>query len=81
LAHTIGNIDVQMHNWNVDFATYCTYKFTNSGPHNFGGLFLHQKYFNQQINNCFISGYYCYEDELKYKEGASMLTLTPPNDL
>jgi len=44
LAHGAGNIDLKLHDWEVDFACWCTYKYLNSGPGNLGGIFIHEKY-------------------------------------
>jgi kynureninase len=44
LAHTAGNLPLELHNWNVDFACWCTYKYLNSGPGSVGGVFVHQKH-------------------------------------
>lgn len=44
LAHAAGNIDVKLHDWNVDFACWCTYKYFNSGPGSVAGAFIHQKH-------------------------------------
>lgn len=46
LAHAAGNIELQLHNWNVDFAAWCSYKYLNSGPGSVGGAFVHQKHLN-----------------------------------
>ncbi|MEK6477635.1 kynureninase [Catalinimonas sp. 4WD22] len=46
LAHTVGNIPLQLHDWDVDFAVWCTYKYLNSGPGNNGGVFIHERYAN-----------------------------------
>ena len=44
LAHAVGNIPLKLHEWNVDFAAWCTYKYLNSGPGGLSGAFLHEKY-------------------------------------
>ncbi|MBC7449951.1 MAG: kynureninase [Cytophagales bacterium] len=44
LAHAIGNIQLQLHDWNVDFAVWCSYKYLNAGPGAVGGAFVHQKH-------------------------------------
>eukprot|EP01095_Lingulamoeba_sp_RSL-Kostka_P000336 TRINITY_DN1052_c1_g1_i1.p1 TRINITY_DN1052_c1_g1~~TRINITY_DN1052_c1_g1_i1.p1 ORF type:complete len:472 (+),score=161.32 TRINITY_DN1052_c1_g1_i1:32-1447(+) len=41
LAHTVGNIPLKLHDWNVDFAVWCHYKYCNSGPGAIGGAFVH----------------------------------------
>lgn len=44
LAHAVGNIPLKLHDWNVDFACWCSYKYLNSGPGGVGGAFVHQKH-------------------------------------
>ncbi|KAJ2558977.1 Kynureninase (L-kynurenine hydrolase) [Coemansia sp. RSA 1933] len=44
LAHAAGNIPVKLHDWNVDFACWCTYKYMNSGPGGISGFFVHERY-------------------------------------
>jgi len=44
LAHAAGNIHLQLHDWNVDFASWCSYKYMNSGPGNASGVFIHERY-------------------------------------
>jgi kynureninase len=46
LAHVAGNVPVQLHDWNVDFACWCTYKYLNSGPGAIGGVYIHERYHN-----------------------------------
>ncbi len=44
LAHAAGNIELKMHDWNVDFACWCSYKYLNSGPGGVAGAYIHQKH-------------------------------------
>lgn len=46
LAHAVGNARLKLHSWNVDFATWCSYKYLNSGPGNISGIFVHEKHAN-----------------------------------
>lgn len=44
LAHAAGNIELKLHDWDVDFATWCTYKYLNSGPGNVSGIYVHERF-------------------------------------
>lgn len=44
LAHAVGNVVLNLHEWNVDFACWCSYKYLNSGPGGVGGCFIHEKH-------------------------------------
>jgi len=46
LAHAVGNVPLQLHNWGADFACWCSYKYMNSGPGGISGIFVHEKHFN-----------------------------------
>jgi len=48
LAHAVGNVNLQLHDWNVDFASWCSYKYMNSGPGSASGCFINEKYHNQK---------------------------------
>lgn len=44
LAHAAGNAELHLHDWNVDFACWCSYKYLNSGPGGVAGVFIHEKH-------------------------------------
>ena len=44
LAHAAGNVPLSLHEWDVDFAAWCSYKYLNSSPGNVGGIFVHEKH-------------------------------------
>jgi len=47
LAHAVGNVELKLHDWNVDFAAWCSYKYMNSGPGNASGIFVNETYLNK----------------------------------
>src|SRR6266568_415470 len=44
LAHAIGNVPLSLHDWNVDFAVWCSYKYLDAGPGAVAGAFLHERH-------------------------------------
>ncbi|PNY26906.1 Kynureninase [Tolypocladium capitatum] len=44
LAHAAGNVELRLHDWDVDFACWCTYKYINAGPGAIAGAFVHEKH-------------------------------------
>lgn len=66
LAHGAGNLKLQLHDWNVDFACWCTYKYLNSGPGSVGGVFIHQKNLNIENMNRF-AGWWGHNKQSRFK--------------
>lgn len=66
LAHAAGNIKLELHDWNVDFAAWCSYKYMNSGPGNASGFFVHEKHLNDKELKRF-AGWYGHNKERRFK--------------
>jgi len=66
LAHAAGNIELKLHDWNVDFACWCSYKYLNSGPGGVAGAFIHR----QHVTNIALprlAGWWGYEKETRFQ--------------
>jgi len=66
LAHAAGNIKLELHDWNVDFACWCSYKYMNSGPGNASGCFIHEKHHNDNDLPRF-AGWWGHNKERRFK--------------
>lgn len=49
LAHAAGNINLRLHEWGVDFATWCGYKYLNSSPGGVSGIFVHERHASNPV--------------------------------
>jgi len=66
LAHAAGNVPVKLHDWDVDFACWCSYKYQNSGPGGISGIFVHEKHFsNTELNR--FAGWWGYQESKRFK--------------
>jgi kynureninase len=66
LAHAAGNIKLNLHDWDVDFACWCTYKYLNSGPGSVGGVFIHKNHLNNPEISRF-AGWWGHDKETRFK--------------
>lgn len=66
LAHVVGNIPLQLHNWGVDFAVWCSYKYLNGGPGAVGGLYIHE-YYATDIRTPRLGGWWGNEESIRFK--------------
>jgi kynureninase len=65
LAHAAGNVEVKLHDWQADFACWCSYKYMNSGPGGISGIFVHEKHFNNTTLNRF-AGWWGYRHDKRF---------------
>lgn len=65
LAHAAGNIKLELHDWNVDFAAWCSYKYMNSGPGNASGCFVHEKHHHSDLPR--FAGWWGHNKERRFK--------------
>lgn len=65
LAHAAGNIKLQLHDWNADFACWCNYKYLNSGPGAIAGAYIHERYHTDKSLQRF-AGWWGYKKEKRF---------------
>ncbi len=66
LAHAIGNVPLKLHEWNIDFATWCSYKYLNSGPGGVSGVFVHDYHAkNKQLPR--LAGWWGNNEKTRFK--------------
>lgn len=66
LAHAAGNVELKLHEWEVDFAAWCSYKYLNSGPGAVGGVFIHEKHArNPQLPR--LGGWWGYDKNTRFR--------------
>ncbi len=66
LAHAAGNIELHLHDWDVDFACWCSYKYMNSGPGGVAGIFIHERHMaDNSIPR--LAGWWGHDKENRFK--------------
>lgn len=65
LAHAVGNIPLQLHDWGVDFAAWCSYKYLNAGPGSIAGIFIHEKHHNARLPR--LEGWWGNEEKTRFQ--------------
>lgn len=65
LAHAAGNVPLQLHAWGIDFGVWCSYKYMNGGPGGPGGIFIHERHFDDpEIHR--LAGWWGYKEEERF---------------
>lgn len=65
LAHAAGNVQLKLHDWDADFACWCSYKYMNSGPGGISGIFVHEKHHADNTLNRF-AGWWGYRKDKQF---------------
>lgn len=66
LAHGAGNIPLSLHDWDIDFAAWCSYKYLNSGPGGVSGIFIHEKW-AKDTELLRLAGWWGHDKESRFK--------------
>ena len=65
LAHAAGNVNLKLHDWGVDFAAWCGYKYLNSSPGGVSGIFVHERHsYNPELPR--FAGWWGYDKETRF---------------
>lgn len=66
LAHVVGNIPIELHQWDIDFAVWCSYKYLNAGPGAVGGIFVHEKW-SSNSDTPRLGGWWGNDEKTRFK--------------
>ncbi|MEE2765556.1 MAG: kynureninase [Candidatus Neomarinimicrobiota bacterium] len=73
LAHAVGNLPLSLHEWNVDFAAWCSYKYLCAGPGSPGGIFIHERH--DSWNGPRFNGWWGHDKNIRFNMGPDFIPI------
>ena len=67
LAHAVGNIPLRLHDWDADFACWCSYKYLNSGPGSVAGVYIHERFHTSDLPR--LAGWWGHDKASRFAMG------------
>lgn len=75
LAHAAGNIELKLHEWDVDWAAWCSYKYLNAGPGAIAGCFVHERHgANADLPR--FAGWWGHDEASRFRMGPDFVPMT-----
>ena len=75
LAHSTGNLPMRLHDWGVDFAVWCNYKYMNAGPGAIGGCFVHERH-ARDFDRPRLAGWWGHDKSSRFRMGPEFVPMT-----
>jgi len=72
LAHAIGNLPLALHDWDIDCAAWCSYKYLNAGPGAIGGAFVHRRHHDDR-SRPHLAGWWGHEATSRFQMDARFI--------